>query len=263
MEANFLYIEADNFEPVAQGLIQSKSVTAVLFEGCNFYSHELVRILNSILESKANLQMLSFKGCIVDQEGLAEFQAAILSLLQPNSTLHDLEFSCCPDFELNFELLLAAVEMSPLERFVVTGHMLSRGSCLLLIGSIPKMQVKILEFDLYPSLQYMKVAIMQVIKQNGSLRTIIAKMDDSDNWLNDQDRMKLSLYSTQNQFLAQWIEQPTAVPKAACSKWLAAAQVTGPDTVFRILQALAPTMELIRVGEQRRKRRRPDFYSPS
>jgi hypothetical protein len=52
--------------------------------------------------------------------------------------------------------------------------------------------------------------------------------------------MKLISYSLRNQFLAEWIENPAAVPNAAWLEALDVAQTTGPDTVFHILQALAP-----------------------
>jgi hypothetical protein len=76
--------------------------------------------------------------------------------------------------------------------------------------------------------------------------------------------MKLFSYSSRNKCLAEWIKNPNEVPKAAWAGALDLAQMTGTDTVFRILRALAPSLGPFVEGEERRrKHRRPDFYLPS
>jgi hypothetical protein len=92
------------------------------------------------------------------------------------------------------------------------------------------------------------------VKGNASLCQVVARS----NWLDDDDQKKLICFSARNQVLAQWIDNPNVVSKAAWPEYLAVAQETGQDTVFCILQVLTPCL-----GEQRRKCRCPDFYVPS
>jgi hypothetical protein len=54
----------------------------------------------------------------------------------------------------------------------------------------------------------------------------------------DDARIKLTSYSVRNELLAEWIENPNAVRRAAWPEYLYVAQTTGADTVFPILQAL-------------------------
>jgi hypothetical protein len=242
LDLRLVHGEADSFRPIAQGLIQSVTVTDVSLVRCRFDSQEEVLVLNSILETKSNLKSLVFKSCRVHQDGQKEFQFAIYSLLQPHSLLRSLEF----DYEdylasygfhtaQNFARLLIAVESSPLECFFL-GKIGPRDSCVALIASIPKMQVGTLQFEL-GDLQDLKGDVIQAIKRNASIRTFVAKVDEYD----DDDRRKLTAYSVRNEFLAQWTENPNLVPDAAWPEYLAVAQTTGPDAVFSILVSLAPS----------------------
>jgi hypothetical protein len=264
-KADTLDIEVDIFEPIAQGLIQSKSVTAVDFDHCEFDNQEVALLFSGTLESKSNLQVLCLDDCSVHVAGQEKFRAAIFSHLQPHSLLRTLELVWSRNFNLSnsgfetcqeFNRLLTAVESSPLECFSI-GKIVSRECCLALIASIPKMQLETLGFDLNPGLQDLKGVIMQAIKRNTSLRTVVAKVGYSEDWLGKDDRKKLNSYSLRNKSLAQWIENPTLVPKAAWSEALDIAQMTGPDTIFRILLALAPSLGPFE-GEKCQKRRRSD-----
>jgi hypothetical protein len=258
-------VEVSTFSPIAQGLIQSKSVTDVTLQECNFDSQEAVLLLNDILESKSNLQRFALKNCSVHQLWRESFHAAIC-LLQPHSLLRSFELDHNNLSHYGFETsqdcarLLTAVETSSLERFSI-GTIASRESCLELIASIPRMQVGTLGFRLQHQLQDLTGDILRAIQRNVSLRIVVAKDDDRDDWFNDEDKMKVSAYSARNESFARWIENPTVVPEAAWSEALDAAQRIGPDAVFRILRALAPSLGPFIEGEQRRKRRRPD--SPS
>jgi hypothetical protein len=230
-------VEADtegNFHRIGQGLVQSTSVTDVKFGNCYFGTHEVVLLLNSILESKSNLQSLAFFSCFVYEGGQDLFHAAIISLLKSQSMLRSLEL--CPfnpQTPQQFTRLLSAVETSPLERFY-PGWIRSREQFLLLIVSIPKMHVRTLLLSLHRDLRDMKVYLLWALYRNASLRTVVAY-----DWFDNDDRMKLDAYSTRNEFFTQWMENPTAVPRAAWSEYLSAvAQTSSPDAVFRILQAL-------------------------
>jgi hypothetical protein len=254
-------IEKDSFDPIAQGLIKNKSVAAVCFEECDFDSHEVVLSLNSILESKSNLQFLTLRDCIVHHQGRESFHAAIFGLLQPHSLLRSFELNCNNLSDYGFETaqdcarLLRAVETSPLERFSI-GTIASRESCLELIASIPKMQLKTLSLVLDSSLDDMKGAIIQAVKRNASLLTctVGTRMGNSIYLLNDDE---LNAYSLRNKRLARWIENPTLLPNTEWPKCLELAQTTGPDIVFRILLALAPSLGPLD-GEKCQKRRRSD-----
>jgi hypothetical protein len=240
-------IEMDTFHPIAQGLIQSASVTDITLKTCRFYDQE-VQIVNSIFESKSNLQSLSLKHCTVYQDdSREECRAAILSLLQPQSLLRSFELfnsavsaNSVFDTSNDFARLMTAVESSPLERFTVE-TIDSRELCLALIASIPKMQVGTLQFAIQGSLQDLKGVIMGAIKRNSSLRIVVAKLrGDRHAWLDDHDKMKLIAYSARNEFLAQWRVNPNVVPNAAWPEYLAAARTAGPDMVFSILRVLTP-----------------------
>jgi hypothetical protein len=102
--------------------------------------------------------------------------------------------------------------------------------------------VQTLQLDLHHDLQFMKAGIVWVVERNSSLRTVVATDGNGNEWLDEDDRMKLTLYSARNEFLAQWMENPNAVPWGAWPENLAVAQITGPNTVFCILQALAPSL---------------------
>jgi hypothetical protein len=265
-------IEVDTFRPIAQGLIQSKSVTDVRFKRCTFDGKNEVLMLNSILESKSNLRSLTLERCNVHKNGRQKFPSPIFNLLQPNSLLRSLELN---DYDGDlydyreykfgtfqvFRKLLTAVESSPLRRFAI-GTINSRESRLKLIASIPKMQVRTLELRLDFDLWDLKEGFMGAVKRNASLVTVVVKNNDGDDWFDDNDKTKLLSYSARNEFLDQWKENPTVVSKAAWPEYMAVAQTTGPDAVFRILLALAPSLGPFE-GVQGCKRRRPNFYLPS
>jgi hypothetical protein len=243
-------LEADALRPIVQGLIRSKSVTDVSFIGCHFQEKEDVLILNSIFQSKANLHSLAFKSCHF-KHSVRQFHAALFSLLQPHSLLRSFELCSWHDFygfkkTQDFDRLYRAVETSPLERFSI-GRIASRKKCQALIASIPKMQVRTLEFNFHHDLQHMKGHFLHAVKRNASLRTVVDSADKFRTtgeaaWLDDDDREKLNSYSLRNEFLAQWIGNPSVVLRAAWPVALDVAQTTGPDTVFRIFQGLAPSL---------------------
>jgi hypothetical protein len=64
-------------------------------------------------------------------------------------------------------------------------------------------------------------------------------VNNSDEWLDrDGDNrykgvMTLMSYTDRNQAFVRWIKNPAMVSKKVCPEALDAAQVTGPDTVYR------------------------------
>jgi hypothetical protein len=200
----------------------------------------LIPLLNSLASEQSNLQSLSLTNCSVRES----FRAAISGILHPHSLLRHLELDFLPGFEAaeDFSPLFAAVETSPLESFKI--KTLRSFESWALIASIPKMQLRTLEvgvgLDLDPDLWYMKRDLIGAVKGNATLRTVVARADDSDDWLDNDDRMKLISYSTRNEFLAQWSDNPAVVSDAAWLEALLVARTTGPGTVFHILRTLAP-----------------------
>jgi hypothetical protein len=74
-------VMVDTFRPIVQGLVCSNSVTAVQIRGVTFDGLEEVLLLNSILESKSNLQSLTLEHCSLHEDGRESFRTAIVSLL--------------------------------------------------------------------------------------------------------------------------------------------------------------------------------------
>jgi hypothetical protein len=238
-------VDVDTYQPIAQGLIRSKSITELKLEDRSYNCANNTLILNKILQSKSNLQSLALTRYSASQGGggQEEFYAAIFSLLHPHSSLRSFELNHRYSFQTSqdFGRLCAAIETSPLERFSI-GTVTSKETCLALIASIPKMQIRTLEFNYHGDLQDMKRGVIQAVKQNASLRTVVAKVGYGVWPLDNDDREKLTCYSLRNEFLALWIENPNAVFKAAWPEYLDVAQTTGPDTVFRVLLALVPSL---------------------
>jgi hypothetical protein len=210
-----------------------------------FDETNLIPIVRSLAGNK-NLHQLTFSFCDAWVRGQTQFHAAIFNLLQPHSSLRSLVLSdenlsqngfrtaqdCAP--------LLTAVELSSLERFSL-GTIVERQICLALIASIPKLRIRTLEFNLHRDLQDLKEDIMGAVQKNASLRTVVAKSHYSADWLDDDDRNKLMSYSKRNKDLAEWIENPIAVPMAVWPEALDVAQTfpNGRDAVFNICMALA------------------------
>jgi hypothetical protein len=207
----------------------------------------VIPVLNSLTSGQSSLQSLVVDTCAVHQRERESFRSAIFSIFQPQSKLCSLELSHAIDlansgFETaeDFARLFTAVELSPLESFKI-GDLVSRVSCMALIASIPKMQLRTLEVRVFPNLQYMKRDIIEAVKRNASLRTVeITRLVYEGDWLDYNDRMKLIFYSIRNEFL--WCGNPTLVPNAAWPVALVVAQATGPGTVFHILRTLAPSL---------------------
>jgi hypothetical protein len=179
----------------------------------------------------------------VHQRDRESFRAAILGVLHPHSTLRSLKLYHSGGFETDedFARLFTAVEKSPLQSLSV-GRLVSGESCMALIAIIPKMQLRTLEVHLNRDLQYMTRDFVGAVKRNASLGSVVAKLDNRDDLFENDDRKKLTSYCERNQFFAQWMENPTAVSKAAWPEYLDVAQTTGPDTIFCILGSLAPSL---------------------
>ena len=153
-----------------------------------------------------------------------------------------------------FVALLEAVEKSKLEDFCI-GRILTQPICQALISSIPKMQVRTLKFDLDGNLRHLKSALIGAVKRNASLLTVAGDVLYDHHLFDENDKRKLNCYAARNKGIAQLIACPATVPRVAWAKALEKAQVTGPDTVFRIVQAIGTFLGPFD-GERCQKRRR-------
>ena len=101
------------------------------------------------------------------------------------------------------------------------------------------------------------------MKQNASLRSVVGAVvvnwNDDDLFNVDDKRRLITYYAARNEGLSQWIASPVTEPRGARAKALEAHE-TGPDIVFRILQALGTFVAPV---EGKRCRKRPRLYSPS
>lgn len=226
----------ETFRQIAEGLINSESVTDIKLENCRFNVEGSAIIFKSILESKTNLRSLCLRGCQVYRRALSA--TTFTNLLRPDSPLRSLEFSGLTLDDLfthdEFAALLVLVEKSNLERLCI-GNIDPQHKCEALIRSIPKMQLKTLHFILRGRLVHLKSDLIGAVKRNTSLRTVVGELNGVS--LFDEDgKRKLKSYAVRNEGLAQWIASPATVPRGAWAKTLTKAQVTGPDTAFCLLR---------------------------
>ena len=125
-------VSEEDFRPIAQGLINSESVTAITFDRCNFSDDGTTHLLRSIFQSKTNIHSLRVEGGYVC-EGELSFEN-VINLLLPDAPLLSLELSRVyfPEFGISslveFKTLLKAVEKSQLECFTI-GRIREQAMC--------------------------------------------------------------------------------------------------------------------------------------
>jgi hypothetical protein len=248
------------FLPIAQGLINSESVTDMAFDGCRFRNQGCARLFKGILQSKTNIRSLRVLECQVEAGELSAED--FINLLRPDAL--------CRSFELRnvdldafgftslveFKALLEAVAKNPLESFSI-GCIKEQSMCRELISSIPKLQVRTLQFTLADSLERFKGRLLCAVKANASLHRVDGeryKFFETFYLFDEDDERKLNCYVSRNESLSQWSTFPPSMPKEAWPKALAAVRVTGPHSVYRMLQVLGNSVGPL---EGKRKRKRP------
>jgi hypothetical protein len=238
---------AESFRPLAQGLINSESVTDVTFHECSFDDEGSANELESILRSKSNFRDLAISACDV-----RELPATLFAnILRPDSPLISLEI-CCSAVE-GFTALLSLLEKSKVERLDM-GCVYGPQQFLALTLSIPKMQITELLFDMSEvDIVQWSSAVVRAVKKNASLRSVCCFE------FNHNQRRKLNSYFTRNEGLSQWIAAPAMIPKGAWPMAIEAARGIGPDAVFRILSVLGSSVGPV---EGKRSRKRPLVFSP-
>ena len=138
------------------------------------------------------------------------------------------------------------VEKSNLVHYTI-GTVESEEQARALITSIPRMRVTTLEILVKGVHRHVKADLIRAVKQNACLRAVVGVVDPNDiecleDLFNQIDRIALSAYAERNKCRAQWIANPSIVPKGAWASAISSAYVTstGPDTTFSIVQSLAP-----------------------
>jgi len=181
------------FRPVAQSLIQSPMVCALVFHFCQFRNEESTVLFRSILQEKRNLASLGLHLCTF--EGGQVHDAIISSLSRPDAPLQKLEIenfrlgSMFPNIQ--FENLLRAVEKSRLERFAI-GKILSHQQLQTLTQRIPSMRVQQLQVDIHRDFdgeEYARGELLFAVKDNFRLRSVKSGI------FNRDDKERLLIYA--------------------------------------------------------------------
>lgn len=269
----------ETFRPIAQGLIDSKSITEITLS--RFYDdypnnglEKIPSIIRSILELKSNLRSFSMQGCQWDPRREPEpFLATFVNLLRPESSLRSLELSASSfrffnlfSSTMEFETFLRAVETSPLEHFNAGFEYSYYGEQYrALIQSIPKMQLRTLHVSIHSfSLVltgHLKNEFIEAVKRNATLQRVGLDSYKNDcvydcdvfdeqlvfvlgrrNQLDENDHRRLDKIAARNQGLASWIKAPGSLPTGAWMNALAMVQKAGlsSSTVFSILRQILP-----------------------
>jgi len=270
---------------IAQGIINSESVSELEFSGVKFHGRKSLVPLQSILQNKRNLASLclnccSFKGGQVHED-------IISILLQPDSLLRSFEFE---SFEVeSFEdevmavafsgvlmnLLRAIEKIKLLERLKI-GTIRTQHQLQTLTQTIPSMKLKELKIDFWyddeddeEELEFVPETIRQellhAVKNNFSLRAVKAEMftdyDQFDLFDSAEDKHSLAFYANRNESLDQWVDHPEKVKQQKVwPEALGLAERAGPSALFRGLHSVLERDYVIPKGG--RKRKRPQYYTP-
>jgi len=196
------------FRPLAQSIIQSGSVSKLSFTSCSFTDAVSRQLFESIIQTKSNLHSLTL---------------VVGSQMFPNI--------------LTFRAFLDAVSKSKLVRL----HVRSIEGWLqfeALTICIPAMKVQDLVLAFFHVGHNAKQELLQAIKRNFSLRSLEAKFYHRDAF-DDNDKERLNFFFNRNERLAQWVENPSTVPRHLWPEALKLAMEAGKDTLFRSLLVLS------------------------
>ena len=137
----------DQFRPVSQGIMSSRSLSELKLSNCRFRDEESTGLFRSILQNKRNLTSLCLIQC--QFQGGQVHETVISALSRSDSPLRSFEME---QFDLSNALpngqfqqkLLQAVEKSKLEHFAI-GFIQSTQQLRALADSIPLMRIKELQ----------------------------------------------------------------------------------------------------------------------
>jgi hypothetical protein len=246
--------QAQSFRPIAQGLINSESITHVRFVICSFEDEGSALLLKSVLHTKSKGRSLAICDCTVHGGTLPS--TFFDDVLRPDSPLRSLEFSSSMLTDDGYTAFLSLVEKSKLEQLDL-GVIRGRQKYLALIASIPKMQLRKLKFKTrWDEVMVVSSVVAQAVKKNSSLRIVVSGVRTFSN----NDRRKVDSYTARNEGLSHWIAAPSTIPRSAWPQAIEAARAIGPDAVVRILHVLGG---LVGPVEGKRACKRPRFFSPT
>jgi len=259
--------EESAFHPVAQGLINGRTVTDIALKSCSLLNDGPITLLNQILERKRNLRALVMINCFFGTF-LQQFLPALFSTLRrldsPLRHLHieELFSQTLPD--QSFRALLEAVAESKLESFAFgIGGVRSR--LPMLEDAIPSMKIRELVIFEYPGPHFIDVkqTLRRAVKQNFTLQSVkysehrfgnaggtSTLVDGSDD---DDDDETLKFYTMRNTRLAEWVEDPSTVPQHLWKQALALATKAGPEIFFRLLRKVGPEVLPVRPRHKRKR----------
>ena len=252
----------ESLEPICQGLINSRTVSKVVFGGFRFEDPACANLFRQMIETKPNLQFLSIRHCSfppASQGPLRDSLSAVL--LRPNSSLRTLEFDLFSFSQgLPFGALLSAVGRSALERFSIQ-DIDSEERFQTLLSGLPVMKIRELEFRLgwrSIGLENRQGDVLRAVKRNFSLRSLKGSFDGRSFFTDDEDKLLLEFYLNRNERLEQWVANPATVPSLLWPDALGLALDAGEDPFYRGLQAvLGNEMESAQQqSAQQRKRKR-------
>ena len=263
------HFSRDEFHPVSQGIVNSRSVSKLTFKSCDFSDIQSTALFRSILQNKRNLTSLCLNDCNFSGAGVPE--TVISTLSQPDSLLRVFELQQ-PRFNrtlsnVQFRNLLRAVEKSKLNHFGI-GHIQYVQELRVLADSIPLMRIKELQVVIssgyYNNSANAKQALIMAVKNNFSLRSVEARLHGNDLFDNDTDKKTLAFCADRNERLDQWVDNPDKVDdRKVWPEALKLAEKAGPDSLFRGLRSVLESDHIMSSRSGRRKRKRPQFYVPS
>ena len=242
----------DEFRPVAQGIMNSRSVSKLTMLYCQLRDEESTAIFRSILQEKRNLTSLRLCNCSFGGELFDTIISNTLS--RPDSALRTLEFESFLTFTVGqLQNLFRAVEKSKLERFKI-GHFRSHDQFQALTESIPSMRIKelIIVFTILIDEGNAKREVLQAVKNNFSLRSVESRHDQRD-LFNDDDKLRLVFYADRNERLDQWVNNPETVDQKVWPDALQLAQKAGPNSLFQGLRTVLGSDYVSLPGVRKRK----------
>jgi hypothetical protein len=255
LHLNGYRFKADSFCPIAQGLIDSESITNVIFNNCSFKDEESALAFENILLYKSNVHALTIRKSNVHGRTLPA--TLFTNILRPESPLRLLTFKSDLLTDDGFTSLLSLVEKSKVEDLDI-GEISGQHKFLALIASIPKMRIKALHVGMSRvDARDWSSALVRAVKMNSSLRSVVV---DEGGGFNENQRRKLNCYFARNEGLSKWTAAPATIPKCALPKAIEAARTIGPDAIVGILHTLGSSVGPV---EGKRSRKRPRFYTPT
>lgn len=212
--------EADDFRPIAEGLIASTTVREVAVTHYIFRDRGSVRLFNSILNTKKNLASLSMR-CDFPTE--TNVDAVNNALRRPNSSLRCLEIEHVSRIFSGpaFEDLVLSIQQSKLER--LSFGVIFPQDFVVFANGIAAMPIRELAF----ATDYAFVAgfaprdvyqrFFDALKRNLGLQSIKAESNfvcvKSSELFDHAEQKRVAFYMDRNERLGKWLDNPETVPQ--------------------------------------------------